>query len=145
MRLISKCANLIFFRPTFLEGTMTQKYIRVVLAAVALLGANLCGYAALAADAPPHLDTSGVNMQPAYPASAAGLNESGSVVIGAYVRDNGTVEKVALRQSSGYPDLDNAAANAVMHWKFMPAMSGGSPTSDWANVQIQFTAPRGAQ
>jgi protein TonB len=80
-------------------------------------------------------------MQPAYPPLALQRKESGSVAVHAYVRDDGSVKKVSLEQSSGYDDLDNAAANAVLHWKFLPAMEGGKPVSGDTVVQIVFQSP----
>jgi protein TonB len=94
------------------------------------------------ADAQPRVDTSGVNMQPAYPETALRLKESGSPAIRAYVRGDGTVRKVSLERSSGYDDLDSAAANAVMHWKFLPAIQNGQPVSGEAVVLITFQAPQ---
>jgi protein TonB len=93
---------------------------------------------ASSSDAPPRLDTSGVNMQPNYP---EGSTASGSPQILAFVRDNGTVSRVSLAKSSGSSDLDAAAANAVMHWKFIPAMEHGQPTSGKSVVQVVFKAP----
>ncbi len=95
----------------------------------------------LPSDANPRVDTSGVNLQPAYPETALRLKESGSVAIRAFVSDDGTVKKISLERSSGYDDLDSAAANAVMHWKFLPAMASGQPVSGEAVVQITFQPP----
>lgn len=92
-------------------------------------------------DSQPHLDTSGVNMQPNYPATALPARESGYVSIRAFVRDDGTVKKISLERTSGYDDLDSAAANAVMHWKFIPAMQGGQPVSGEAVVGVNFQPP----
>lgn len=89
-------------------------------------------------DGPPHLDTSGVNMQPNYPEGSTG---SGTVAVAAMVRDDGTVQRVALAKSSGYTELDTAAANAVLHWKFIPAMEHGQPVSGTIVVQVVFQRP----
>jgi TonB family protein len=97
---------------------------------------------ALADVTKPHVDASGANMQPAYPASALPDQEAGAVVIGALVREDGSVRQIKLQQSSGFPDLDTAAANAVRGWKFVPGMEDGKPVSAWANVQIVFTPPK---
>jgi len=95
----------------------------------------------LASNGPPHIDTSGVNLQPNYPATAVPLREAGAVLVAVLVRDDGTIKKVDIYKSSGYPDLDNAAANAVLHWKFLPAMQDGQPTSGSTVVQIYFQPP----
>jgi protein TonB len=119
---------------------MLHKHIAfagLTFAALALLPATT----AFGAETKPHVDASGANMQPAYPASALPSREQGAVVISAQVRSDGTVRTVALRQSSGFADLDNAAANAVSGWKFVPATKDGAPTEGSTSVQIVFTPP----
>lgn len=118
---------------------MLHKHIAfsgVVLAALALLPA-----AALSAETKPHVDASGTNMQPAYPETAVAGREQGAAVISVLVKSDGTVRRVSLLRSSGYSDLDNAAANAVNGWKFVPATDDGKPIEGWTNVQIVFTPP----
>jgi protein TonB len=51
------------------------------------------------------------------------------------------VRRVMLRQSSGYADLDTAAANAVNGWKFVPGVKDGRPVDAWTDVQIVFAPP----
>lgn len=97
--------------------------------------------APLPANAPPRVDTSGVNMQPNYPASAIPGREQGAVIMNVSVLDDGTVKKVMLAKSSGYADLDSAAVNAVMHWKFRPALENGEPVDGETAVQIAFQPP----
>ncbi|HWA30895.1 MAG TPA: energy transducer TonB [Rhizomicrobium sp.] len=97
--------------------------------------------AVLAADTLPRVDSSGANMQPAYPPTALPDKESGAVVISATVEPDGTVKAVNLRKSSGYADLDQAAANAVNGWKFIPATENGQPVEGKTAVQIVFTPP----
>ncbi|HEY7978726.1 MAG TPA: energy transducer TonB [Rhizomicrobium sp.] len=119
---------------------MLHKHIAfagLAFAALALLPAT----SALGAETKPHVDASGENMQPAYPTTALPNRERGAVIVSAEVRSDGTVSKVALRQSSGFADLDNAAANAVNGWKFVPASKDGVPTDGWTSVQIVFTPP----
>lgn len=98
--------------------------------------------AQIAPNGPPHVDASGVNRQPNYPASALPAKESGSTFVAVQVRDDGTVDKAYIRQSSGYPDLDMAAINAVLHWKFVPAMEQGNPVAGDTVVQISFQPPQ---
>ncbi|HEY7978753.1 MAG TPA: TonB family protein [Rhizomicrobium sp.] len=95
----------------------------------------------LASNGPPHIDTTGINRQPNYPATAVPSRESGSVLVDVWVTDDGTAKKVGIHKTSGYPDLDDAAINAVRSWKFLPAMQDGSPTSGLTVVQIYFQPP----
>jgi TonB family protein len=94
-----------------------------------------------AADTPPHLDTSGVNMQPAYPASALKDSERGAIVIGVNVGETGKVNYVYLRKTSGFDDLDTAAIKGTMNWRFIPATSNGKPVVGDTAVQIVFQPP----
>ena len=119
---------------------MIRKRIAIAELAIAAL-VLLPTASALASEMKPHVDTSGVNMQPAYPATALPTKESGSVVISALIDTDGMVRRVMLRQSSGYADLDTAAANAVNGWKFVPGLKDGEPVNAWADVQIVFTPP----
>jgi len=113
---------------------------------IALLGAGLALAlfplgAALAETTPAHIDTSGVNMQPAYPSSAFTQQEKGNVVVRAHVEEDGKVNKVEIHKSSNYDDLDTAAANTVLNWKFVPAMDDGKPTASYVDVQLVFEPP----
>jgi TonB family protein len=119
---------------------MLRKQIAVAGLTFAML-ALLPATSALAADTKPHVDASGNNMQPAYPATALPTRESGAVVLSALVKADGTVKTVTLRQSSGYADLDTVAANAVNGWKFVPATKDGTPVDGWTSIQIVFTPP----
>lgn len=116
----------------------THLFAAIMLSSALISGPIAAQTAAAPADTPPKLDTSGVNLQPAYP---AGSTASGSVAVAAFVRDNGTVSRVAVAKSSGSSDLDTAAANAVMHWKFVPATEHGQPVSGKTVVQIVFQPP----
>jgi len=97
---------------------------------------------ALADETKPHVDASGANMMPAYPATALPTREEGAVVVSALVRTDGSVKQIMLRQSSGYADLDTAAANAVNGWKFVPGTKDGQPVDAWTNIQIKFAPPQ---
>ena len=41
-------------------------------------------------------------------------------------------------QSSGFLDLDNAAAEAVAGWHYTPAVRNGGYVSDWMGLKIEF-------
>ncbi|HSM96288.1 MAG TPA: energy transducer TonB [Rhizomicrobium sp.] len=119
---------------------MFRKHIIVAGLTITVL-ALVPAASALASETKPHVDASGNNMQPAYPATALPTRESGATVVSALVKTDGTVREVRLRQSSGYADLDTAAANAVNGWKFVPGTKDGQPVDAWTNIQIVFTPP----
>jgi protein TonB len=103
-------------------------------------------WAALAAssragETKPHIDASGVNMQPAYPASALPDREAGAVVLAVVVAADGSVEKISPVKSSGFQDLDEAAVASVMNWRFVPATKDGKATEGSTLVQVMFNPP----
>ncbi|MBI3675522.1 MAG: energy transducer TonB [Proteobacteria bacterium] len=93
----------------------------------------------------PRLDASWNNVQPAYPDSAQASGEEGSVDIALYVNPRGKPKKLRIVQSSGFEDLDDAAVDAVLNWKFVPATYDGDTVSQWTTVRIVFRLPRPAQ
>jgi protein TonB len=45
---------------------------------------------------------------------------------------------VQIRTSSGHARLDEAAREAVQHWRFVPAKRGEQPLSAWVLIPISF-------
>lgn len=95
----------------------------------------------VAATTNPRVDTSGVNVQPPYPASALPDRESGSVLLAVGVDTEGNVTKVRPVRTSGFDDLDEAAINGVIGWKFVPAMANGKAVEGNTLIQIVFQPP----
>jgi len=115
---------------------------------VAALALSLAGATAAWADTPPRVDHNYAAPQPAYPASAQSAGEQGDVVLSVYVGANGHARKLRLVRSSGFHDLDMAAAEGVLNWHYIPAMNGGDAYSDWMEVTIHYELPppiQGAQ
>ncbi len=111
-------------------------------AAVCLVGAfAMSAQAQNSGYSSPHVDTSGVNMQPAYPSTALANSEQGTVAVEVVVDEHGKASHPKLAKSSGFDDLDNAAISAVLNWKFIPAMRGGAPESDRLTVAVNFQLP----
>src|SRR5580704_12826386 len=112
-----------------------------------IAGACLVGALSLSAQAqdtgytPPHVDTSGANMQPAYPSTAVANAEQGTVGVDVLVDTSGKASHPKLVKSSGYDDLDNAALAAVLTWKFVPAMHDGVPSQERTKVGVNFQLP----
>jgi TonB family protein len=113
---------------------------RIARIAIVLAGASVTN-SALAGEANPHVDTSGVNMQPAYPASALPNREGGEVVMRVRVTESGKVSQIRLLETSGFNDLDSAAIAAVLTWRFIPATKSGDPVPGNANVAVAFEPP----
>ena len=94
-----------------------------------------------AADTPPRVDVTQPRPQQ-YPDSAQLNGEEGSVLVGVYVRSSGRPSKVRIERSSGFSDLDDAAVESVLNWRFVPATRGGDMVSDWTTVNIVYQLPR---
>lgn len=78
------------------------------------------------------------NPAPSYPPSARRMGEEGKVVLHVQVSPQGSAEQVDIKASSGSVRLDEAAANTVRHWKFIPARRGDTPVQSWVLVPIIF-------
>ena len=114
------------------------------LCAVASCMAVFCVSGALASETPPRVDVTLPHPQPAYPDTAQVNGEQGTVLVDVYVHPNGRAAKVKVSRSSGFADLDNAAVEGVLNWRYLPAMRDGDTVSDWTTVKIEFQLPQPA-
>jgi protein TonB len=114
-------------------------------ASAALFGAGLGLSGAAAALAqeyvPAHIDPAYPNRQPPYPATAQSSGEQGDVVVNVKVNTNGRVRTAKVDTSSGFADLDTAALDGVMGWRFVPASRAGDTVTAWTKVKIVFQLP----
>lgn len=78
------------------------------------------------------------NPAPAYPAMSRRLGEEGRVVLRVFVDTEGRAEQIEIKNSSGFPRLDQAAEDAVRRWKFVPARRGDAVVATWVAVPIVF-------
>lgn len=79
------------------------------------------------------------NPKPPYPALSRRLHEEGVVQLRILVNPDGSVARLELIKSSGYPRLDESAMNTVQSsWKFEPARQAGKPIQAWVIVPIDF-------
>ena len=80
------------------------------------------------------------NPKPPYPALSKRLGEEGIVRLNILVNPDGSVARLEIAKSSGYPRLDEVALKTVQSsWKFEPARQAGKPIQAWVIVPIQFT------
>ena len=77
--------------------------------------------ASTASTAPPKV------VPPSMVSNVPPLGSETSVVLSVTVRADGTVGAVGIIDSSGYADLDTAAAESVKRFKFAPATANGKP------------------
>lgn len=79
------------------------------------------------------------NPAPIYPALSRQNGEQGKVLVRVFVNENGKAEKVTLKKSSGYEQLDDSALETVKNWQFVPAHRGIEAVSAWVVVPISFS------
>jgi periplasmic protein TonB len=88
------------------------------------------------------LPTGGYQVKPRYPDSARRRGVEGTVIIKAYVTEQGRVDQVQVEQSAGHTDLDDAAVEAVGRWRFEPARRGRQPIAMWVSIPVRFMLNR---
>jgi TonB family protein len=69
-------------------------------------------------------------------------NEQGDVVIGVYVSPHGHARKITVAKSSGFEDLDNAAAASAASWHYIPATMETASVSGWTAVKFTFATQK---
>jgi protein TonB len=73
-----------------------------------------------------------------YPSFSKRSGEQGSVVVRLIIDETGSVEDVALLQSSSFPRLDRAATEIGKRYRFKPFLVNGSPQRISTNLLIKF-------
>lgn len=86
-------------------------------------------------DAPP---TPVNKLPPTYPRTLLSKGIGGRVLVSCTVDTNGQVAATSIKQSSGHPDLDKAAINAVNKWKFKPGTKAGRKVKATCIVPFNF-------
>lgn len=79
------------------------------------------------------------NPKPFYPVFSRRQGEEGKVQLRVRVSAAGAALDVEVKQSSGFPRLDDAAREAVLQWRFVPAKRGDEAVESWVGVPIVFT------
>lgn len=78
------------------------------------------------------------NPAPDYPAVARRRRLQGTTVLDVRVSIGGRPASISISRSSGVPDLDEAAREAVRGWTFVPAKLGNNPIEGRVEVPIRF-------
>lgn len=78
------------------------------------------------------------NPPPRYPWQARLKGWEGTVLVRAWVSQEGKVVSVHIQRSSGYPTLDEAALQSIRAWKFRPAQRGGRRLAAVVEVPVTF-------
>lgn len=76
--------------------------------------------------------------RPPYPKEARQQGREGTVVLRITVGAGGDVENVKIQESSGFPELDESAAQSVKTWQFDPAKLGDDPIASAVDLPVRF-------
>lgn len=102
-------------------------------------GDSLYADAAPVDETPVHWNMKLIDMRPPiYPPRCLRMGIEGRVRVRVLVGENGRPQEVTVGQSSGEAALDQAALDAVRHWRFEPAKRNGVPVRAWAIVPVEF-------
>lgn len=74
---------------------------------------------------------------PRYPAIAVAAHQHGTVVLQAIISKDGTIQ--GLRVVSGPPMLQQAAMDAVAHWRYRPFLLNGQPVDVETTINVVFS------
>jgi protein TonB len=76
---------------------------------------------------------------PPYPEMARKLAEQGTVTLQMVISAQGEVTSATVLQSSGVPELDQAAVAWVQqHWRYKPALQNGAAVPSQAQAAVKF-------
>jgi len=73
-----------------------------------------------------------------YPNASIKAKESGTVAMIICVSPQGSVDRVELAHSSGFPRLDKAALSIAAEYRFRPALRGGHPVAACVEYKVIF-------
>lgn len=75
---------------------------------------------------------------PIYPEQALKEGSTGVVVLVVDLKADGAVVGVRVDKSSGHAELDQAAMDAAVKWRFQPAMEAGRGVASQVRVPVEF-------
>ena len=77
-----------------------------------------------------------------YPPASVRQREQGTVLLRVLVDTGGAVQRIEIERSSGHPQLDTAAREAVQRMHFRPVLRDGQAVAGWGFVPIEFRLDR---
>jgi periplasmic protein TonB len=77
-------------------------------------------------------------LRPVYSSECTLPGVARSVVLDLLIDPHGQPIKVTVDQSSGSPELDNAALHAANLWRFAPPLWKSQPIEVWGQVELRF-------
>ncbi len=78
-------------------------------------------------------------VKPKYPAWAEDKGVEGEVELKFWVAPEGMVTSVELTRTSGYPDFDSRAMEALKKWLFSPLGKNEEQKAQWGTITIKYS------
>ena len=79
-----------------------------------------------------------IGQKPPYPAIAARMHREGAVTLKLVISETGKVTSALLVKSSGHSELDQAALEWAVSWKYKPALKDGKPVASTTEETVDF-------
>ncbi len=79
------------------------------------------------------------NRPPHYPRRSIELNQEGVVLLHVLVNSKGEAAEVKVKNTSGFPLLDESAVTAIRKWKFEPAKIGAIAVDFEVDIPVRFS------
>lgn len=119
------------------------RFLPVALAVVGMAGLAHAGDAKLI---PAKIDRNAGQVNLIYPRDAQARGEEGGVDLLLQISSQGhPTGRVKVAKSSGFADLDNAAIQSAMNWRYTPAMTvDGDAQTSWVPLHIEYKLPQNA-
>ncbi|MBN1458553.1 MAG: energy transducer TonB, partial [Armatimonadetes bacterium] len=76
--------------------------------------------------------------RPDYPEESRVRGEEGTVTLRVLVDTDGEVARVKVAESSGFQQLDRAAARGARRWRFEAARRGDVAIESWVEIGVVF-------
>ena len=115
-------------------GTMKNLFLAALMGAATMLA----GAPAHAADSQAVVDFQSC-AKPSYPPGALQAKRTGTVTLAFLIEESGAVADSRVKKSSGHPDLDEAARDAIKLCKFNAGVKDGKPQKSWMHMQYVWT------
>ena len=77
--------------------------------------------------------------KPVWPAESLKNENQGTVTLSFLVSVDGKVKESAIKNSSGFAPLDEAARTGIAKCSFKPATVAGQPVEDWMQMKYVWT------
>ncbi len=73
-----------------------------------------------------------------YPPDALAAGHQGQIDLAFTVTADGTIQDLRIQNSSGYPELDQAALTCARNWRYKPATQDGTPLAAPWRASVRF-------